>query len=77
MGNHQSNIRFWAKLQLLTGVLSKITEASGNNQIPAVADQLGRTAALEATLAGMIHGQIEDFEDWPGEDDGYVSINRR
>ena len=77
MGNHQSNIRFWAKLQLMTGVLSKITASSGNNQIPAVVDQLGRMAALEATLGGMIHGQIEAFEGWPGGDDGYVTINRR
>lgn len=81
MGNHQSNIRFWAKMQLMTGVLSRITESSGNNQIPAVADQLGRMAALEATLGGMIHGQIEGAEDWPGTADGgpedYVTINRR
>lgn len=81
MGNHQSNIRFWAKMQLLTGVLSRITQSSGNNQIPAVADQLGRMAALEATLAGMIHGQIEAAEDWPqkahGGADEYVTINRR
>lgn len=81
MGNHQSNIRFWAKMQLLTGVLSRITQSSGNNQIPAVADQLGRMAALEATLGGMIHGQIEAAENWPGTADGapedYVTINRR
>ena len=81
MGNHQSNIRFWAKMQLLTGVLSRITQSSGNNQIPAVADQLGRMAALEATLGGMIHGQIEAVENWPGKADGapddYVTINRR
>lgn len=81
MGNHQSNIRFWAKMQLLTGVLSRITQSSGNNQIPAVADQLGRMAALEATLGGMIHGQIEAVENWPQKPDGgaddYVTINRR
>jgi 4-hydroxyphenylacetate 3-monooxygenase len=81
MGNHQSNIRFWAKMQLLTGVLSRITQSSGNNQIPAVADQLGRMAALEATLGGMIHGQVEASEDWPqkahGGADDYVTINRR
>ena len=77
MGNHQSNIRFWAKMQLMTGLLSKIVESSGNNQIPAVVDQLGRMAALEATLAGMIHGQIEGFEAWPGGKEGYVTINRR
>ncbi len=29
MGNHQSNIRFWAKMQLLTGVLSRITLVFG------------------------------------------------
>ena len=81
MGNHQSNIRFWAKMQLMTGVLSRITESSGNNQIPAVADQLGRMAALEATLGGMIHGQIEGAEAWPqkshGGSEDYVTINRR
>ena len=42
-----------------------------------MADQLGRMAALEATLAGMIHGQIEAFEGWPGGNDNYVTINRR
>jgi len=81
MGNHQSNIRFWAKMQLMTGVLSRITQSSGNNQIPAVADQLGRMAALEATLGGMIHGQIEGAEAWPqkahGGAEDYVTINRR
>lgn len=73
-GNHQSNVRFWAKMQLLTGLLSKITQSSGNDKIPAVADQLGRMAALEATLGGMVHGQIEACESWP---EGYVTFNRR
>ena len=73
-GNHQSNVRFWAKMQLLTGLLSRIVKSSGNDRIPAVADQLGRMAALEATLGGMIHGQIEAAEDWP---DGYATFNRR
>lgn len=73
-GNHQSNVRFWAKMQLLTGLLSRITQSSGNDKIPAVADQLGRMAALEATLGGMIHGQIEACEEWP---EGYATFNRR
>lgn len=73
-GNHQSNVRFWAKMQLLTGVLSKITRSSGNEKIPAVADQMGRMAALEAAIGGMVHGQIEAFETWP---DGYATFNRR
>ena len=73
-GNHQSNVRFWSKIELLTGVLAKVAQSSGNDQIPAVRDVLGRMAALEATIAGMVHGQIQACEDWP---DGYVTYNRR
>lgn len=73
-GNHQSNVRFWAKMSLLTGVLSKVAMSSGNDQIPAVRDMLGRMAALEATIGGLVHGQIQDFESWP---DGYATFNRR
>ena len=35
---------------------------------------LGRFAALEAALGGMIAGQIQDAEDWP---EGYKTFNRR
>ncbi len=73
-GNHQSNVRFWVKMQILVGLASLVTQSSGNDQIPAVRDVLGRLAALEATLGGMIHGQLEAFEDWP---EGYVTFNRR
>ncbi|HUB97788.1 MAG TPA: 4-hydroxyphenylacetate 3-hydroxylase N-terminal domain-containing protein [Stellaceae bacterium] len=73
-GNHQSNVRFWSKLRLIVGLASRIAQASGADQIPAVREVLGRLAALEATLAGMIHGQIEAYESWPN---GYVSFNRR
>ena len=34
---------------------------------------LGRLCALEATLGGMIHGQIEGWEHWP---DGFATFNR-
>ena len=73
-GNHQSNVRFHAKMQLLVGLASRITQASGADQIPAVRETLGRLAALEATLGGMIAGQIQDAESWP---DGYLTFNRR
>ncbi len=73
-GNHQSNVRFWSKMGLLTGVLSKVAQSTGNDQIPAVRDMLGQMAALEATIGGMVHGQIQAYEDWP---DGYVTFNRR
>ena len=64
-GNHQSNVRFHAKMQLIVGLASKIAQASGANEIPAVREVLGRFAALEAALGGMIAGQIQDAEDWP------------
>jgi 4-hydroxyphenylacetate 3-monooxygenase len=73
-GNHQSNVRFHTKLQLLVGLASKITKATGANKIPAVAETLGRLAAMEAGLSGMIQGQIEAAESWP---EGYMTYNRR
>lgn len=73
-GNHQSNVRYWAKLQFIVGLASRIAQATSADQIPAVRDQLGRLAALEATLGGMISGQIEAAESWP---EGFVTFNRR
>jgi 4-hydroxyphenylacetate 3-monooxygenase len=73
-GNHQSNVRFHEKMQLLVGLASRITQASGADQIPAVRETLGRLAALEATLGGAIAGQIQDAESWP---EGHCTYNRR
>ena len=77
LGNHQSNVRFWAKLGLLTGVLSRIAEASGTDKLPAVRDVLGRMASLEAMIGGLVHGQIHAYENWPGGPEHYVCFNRR
>ncbi len=73
-GNHQSNVRFHEKMQLLVGLASRITQASGADAIPAVRETLGRLSALEATLGGMIAGQIQDAESWP---EGFCTYNRR
>ena len=73
-GNHQSNVRFHEKLQLIVGLASKIAHASGANEVPAVREVLGRFAALEAALGGMIAGQLQDAEDWP---EGWKTFNRR
>lgn len=73
-GNHQANVRFWSKLQLLVGLASRIAQANSADRIPAVRDTLGRLAALEGMLAGMIYGQSLDHEDLGN---GYVSFNRR
>ena len=74
-GNHQSNVRYLAKMQLLLGVASRVTQASGADQIPAVRETLGKLAAWEASLAGMIMGQIQAAEQWPSE--GFYCFNRR
>ena len=73
-GNHQSNVRFHEKMKLIVGLASKIAAASGANEVPAVREVLGRFAALEAALGGMIAGQIQDAEDWPA---GWQTYNRR
>jgi 4-hydroxyphenylacetate 3-monooxygenase len=74
-GNHQSNVRYWSKMQLITGLCSKIAHATGADQVPAVRETLGRISSQEAMIAGMVNGQINACEDWPGG--GYVCFNRR
>ena len=74
-GNHQSNVRYWSKMRLLVGLCSKVAQATGADQVPAVRETLGRMAAVEGMIAGMVNGQINAFENWPG--DGYVCFNRR
>ena len=76
-GNHQANVRFLSKLQLLIGIASRVAQSSGADQIPAGRETLGRLSALEGCLSGMIAGQIQDHESWPGGDEGYVCFNRR
>ena len=72
--NHQSNVRFWAKMGLIVGLASRICQANGIERIPAMRELLGRFAALEATIAGLVAGQIEGWEAWP---EGYAVPNRR
>ena len=74
-GNHQSNVRFWSKMRLLLGLCNKVASASGAIEVPAVKEKLGMLSAQEAAIAGMVHGQINACEDWPGK--GYVCFNRR
>ena len=76
-GNFQSNVRYWSKLRLLVGLCSKVAQATGSDQVPAVKETLGRLAAQEAIIAGLVHGQIDAFETWPPGPDGYVCFNRR
>jgi 4-hydroxyphenylacetate 3-monooxygenase len=77
-GNHQSNVRYWSKMRLLLGLCSKIAQATGADQVPAVRETLGKMAAVESTIGGLVHGQINAFESWPqGPEGDYVCFNRR
>jgi 4-hydroxyphenylacetate 3-monooxygenase len=72
--NHQSNIRFWAKMGLIAGLASRICEANGMEKIPGVREVLGRLVSLEALIGGLVHGQIDAWEAWP---EGFATPNRR
>lgn len=74
MSNHQSNVRFSAKLRLLIGLASKITKSNGAHEIPAVREVLGELASMEAAYAGIIDGQLHAMEETAN---GYVHVNRR
>lgn len=74
MGNHQATVRFNSKLKFLVGIARRITEVAGTIKIPAVQDVLGHLASLEGMIAGMVQGQVHDFE---SISNGYVNINRR
>jgi 4-hydroxyphenylacetate 3-monooxygenase len=72
-GNHQSSVRFRAKLELLIGVASRIAQSTGADQVPAVREVLGRLASQEALLTGLIDGQLWAAESWGN----FFSYNRR
>lgn len=73
-GNHQSNVRFWSKLQLIVGLANKIAKSASVRGIPAVQETLGKLAAMEATIAGLVHGQVSDHQPLGN---GYVVVNQR
>jgi 4-hydroxyphenylacetate 3-monooxygenase len=56
------------------GLASRICQANGIEKIPAARETLGRLAALEATIGGMVQGQVGAWEAWP---EGYACPNRR
>lgn len=73
-GNHQSNVRYLAKMKLILGLAYRVTQSTGAADIPAVRDQLGWLAAMEAQLSGMIDAQIYNCQHWPN---GWIGYNKR
>ncbi len=74
MANHQANVRFLEKLKLIVGIAGKLADMNGARSVPAVQFTLGRLAAMEATLEGLVVGQINSGE---AHRNGYHTVNRR
>ncbi len=74
MANHQANVRFLEKLNLILGVAGKVAEMNNVSQVPMVQFTLGRLAAMLATLEGLIMGQINCGE---AQAAGFHTVNRR
>ena len=74
MANHQANVRFLEKLNLILGIARKIADMNNVGQVPMVQFTLGRLAALQATLEGLIMGQINCGEEQAA---GFHTVNRR
>lgn len=74
MGNHQSNWRFAEKMKLLIAVAHKAAELNGVIGIPAIQQTLGKLAAAEASLLGLLSGQINSCETMAPDK---VHVNRR
>jgi 4-hydroxyphenylacetate 3-monooxygenase len=74
MANHQANVRFLEKLKLILGIAGKIADMNNVAQVPMVQFTLGRLAAMEATLEGLIMGQIGCGEDQAA---GFHTVNHR
>jgi 4-hydroxyphenylacetate 3-monooxygenase len=74
MANHQANVRFLEKLKLILGIASKLVDLNSARNVPAVQFTLGRLAAMQATLEGLIMGQINCGEEQAA---GFHTVNRR
>ncbi|HEY7242441.1 MAG TPA: 4-hydroxyphenylacetate 3-hydroxylase N-terminal domain-containing protein [Xanthobacteraceae bacterium] len=74
MANHQANVRFLEKLNLILGIARKLSEMNGMDAIPAVQLTLGQLAAMQATLEGLVMGQINCGE---AQVPGFHTVNRR
>ena len=74
MANHQANVRFLEKLKLIVGIARKVTDMNNVGHNPTVQFTLGRLAAMQAMLEGLIMGQINCGET---QVPGYHTVNRR
>jgi len=74
LGNHQSNWRFSEKLKLINGIAHQAADYGHLLGVPAIQQTLGRLAAGEATLLGLLAAQIDQCQELPS---GHVHVNNR
>jgi 4-hydroxyphenylacetate 3-monooxygenase len=74
MGNHQSIVRFSEKLKLISAIAHQAAELSGVLHLQPVQQTLGRLAAAEASLLGLIAAQLDQCESMVP---GFVNVNKR
>ena len=74
MANHQANVRFLEKLKLIVGIAAKLAAINNVAHVPAVQFTLGRLAALQGTLEGLVMGAVNCGEE---QAPGYHTVNRR
>ena len=67
-------VRFTEKMKLLNGIAHKAAELSGVLHLPPVQQTLGKLAAAEASLLGLLVGQVEAPESMIP---GYLNVNKR
>jgi 4-hydroxyphenylacetate 3-monooxygenase len=72
----QGAIRFWTKLEFLTGIAIKIAKANNSIGLPPVQASLGKLAAWTNAVKGIVLGAEANYELVPGGLDGVVQPNR-
>lgn len=54
IGNHQAQVRFWSKTELLAGLAYRIAEVNGVVKLPPVQTMLGELASYCAMASGLV-----------------------
>jgi 4-hydroxyphenylacetate 3-monooxygenase len=80
LGNNQAQIRFWTKLEFLTGLAKRVAEMNGVDALPPVQGALGELAAHAAMVEGLVRAQEANCEvdsngvAWPGKAELYANM---
>ncbi|MFB7761464.1 4-hydroxyphenylacetate 3-hydroxylase family protein [Streptomyces xiamenensis] len=73
---HQASVRFWTKLEFLTGLAILIAKSNNTYQLPPVQMQIGRLIGWLNIARSMVIAAESEFERVGTDPDGPVHINR-